>query len=178
MDLSPSIEPKSDQLNADDLISGPVTVTIVDVTPGSAEQPVNVTLAEYPGRPYRPSKSMRRVMVTAWGRDSASYTGRRLVLFRNPSIRFGADQVGGIQISHLSHIGKPLQIPLTVKRGQKQTFKVQPLAEPAPAPAPEIPDLGTVEALRDYYQQRQREGATPDELGAIAAAAQAKKEGE
>lgn len=133
MNLTESIAPRSDQLNADDLIAGPVTVTITAVTQGSAEQPVNVVTEEFgTGRPYKPSKSMLRVMVSAWGADGGNYVGCQMVLFRNPSIRFGKEEVGGIQISHLSHIDGPLKISLTVTRGKRAPFTVQPLTPPAP----------------------------------------------
>lgn len=129
MDLTESIAPKSDQLNADDLMAGPVTVTISEVVKGSAEQPVDVRLVEYPGRAYRPSKSMRRVMVSAWGKDASAYAGRRLTLYRNPDITFGREKVGGIEISHLSNITKPLTVALTATRGKRRSFKVEPLPE-------------------------------------------------
>lgn len=127
MDLTSSIIPKSDQLNADDLIAHPVTVTVKDVTQGTAEQPVNVNLVEYPGRPYKPSKSMRRVMVAAWGADTKNYAGRRLTLYRNPLIKFGGEAVGGIEISHASDIDKPVTIALTVSRGKRKDFTIKPL---------------------------------------------------
>lgn len=127
MDLTDSIVPKSDQLNADDLMAGPVTVTIESASPGSAEQPVNISLLEYPGRAYRPSKSMRRVMVIAWGADTKVYTGRRMTLFRNPEIMFAGVKVGGIEIAALSDIAEPLPIPLTTTRGKRKPFTVQPL---------------------------------------------------
>jgi hypothetical protein len=131
MNLIESIAPKSDQLNADDLIAGPRLVTILEVRKGTAEQPVSVVTEEFgPGRPYKPSKSMRRVLVTAWGPDGASYAGHQLVIFRNPKIRFGGDEVGGIQISHMSHIDGPLMIALTVTRGRRAPFTVQPLNAP------------------------------------------------
>ena len=135
MDISDTITPDSTQINADDLIGGPVTVTVTDVSRGNAEQPVNIKVAEVPGRAYRPSKSMRRVLVAAWGKDAKQYIGRRITLFRNPDITFGRDKVGGIQISHLSHLEKPLRVPLTVSRGKRQPFTVQPLAEATPPPA-------------------------------------------
>ncbi len=128
MDLTASIVPRSDQLNADDLIGGPLTVTIADVKQGTTEQPVNVELIEYPGRAYRPSKSMRRVMVACWGPETSSYKGRQLTLFRNPDIKFGGEKVGGIEISHASHIDKPVVIALTRTRGRRTDFKVEPLA--------------------------------------------------
>jgi hypothetical protein len=130
MNLTESIAPRSDQLNADDLIPGPRTVTITEVRQGNAEQPVHVVTEEYGnGRPYKPSKSMRRVLVTAWGTDSDAYAGRQLTLFRNPTIRFGKEEVGGIQISHMSHLTGPLKIALTVTRGKRAPFVVQPLDE-------------------------------------------------
>lgn len=127
MDLTESIAPRSDQLNADDLISGPVTVTIQEVVKGSPEQPVDVRLVEFPGRAYRPSKSMRRVMVLAWGPEASAYAGRRLTLYRNPEITFGKDKVGGIEISHLSDLAKPLTVALTATRGKRKSFTVKPL---------------------------------------------------
>lgn len=132
MDLSQTIVPKSDQVNADDLIAGPVTVTVQEVVAGSAEQPVDVRLVEYPGRAYRPSKSMRRVLVSAWGAEASAYAGRRLTLYRNPDITFGRDRVGGIEISHMSHLDKPLTVALTATRGKRKNFTVQPLPDVAP----------------------------------------------
>lgn len=149
MDLTESIAPKSDQINADDLMAGPRTFTVEGVNAGSAEQPVNIHLVELPGRPYRPSKSMRRVLVAGWGKEAAAYAGRRLTLFRNPDITFGRDKVGGIEISHMSHLDKPLSVPLTVTRGRKKSFNVAPLVEAAPSN--EIPQQvrDTVESITD-----------------------------
>jgi hypothetical protein len=69
MNLNATIIPKSDQLNADDLISGPRTIKITAVESGSAEQPVSIQYHGGTGRPYKPSKSMRRVLVAMWGTD-------------------------------------------------------------------------------------------------------------
>ncbi|MBB5748576.1 hypothetical protein [Micrococcus sp. TA1] len=133
MDISKTTQPDSSQVNAEDLLAGPVTVTVTDVTAGNAEQPVNIGLAEYPGRAYRPSKSMRRILVAGWGPDASQYTGRRLTLVRNPDIRFGKDVVGGIEIAAMSHLEKPLAVALTVSRGKRRQFKVAPLQEAPPA---------------------------------------------
>src|SRR5690625_2612298 len=103
MDISKTIEPDSTQINADDLLAGPATVTVENVTKGSAEQPVNIHVTEFPKRAYRPSKSMRRILVHAWGPKASEYVGRRLTLYRDPNITFGREKVGGIRISHLSH---------------------------------------------------------------------------
>ena len=172
MDLTESIAPRSDQLNADDLISGPITVTITDVRDGAAEQPVDVILAEYPGRAYRPSKSMRRIIVMAWGAKSPAYIGNRLTLFRNPEITFGREKVGGIEIAAMSHIDKPLTVALTTTRGKRKSFTVKPL--PADAPAAPITHRdwrkeaaalkGNVDGLRALYMDAQAAGADPETL--------------
>ena len=148
MDLSQSIVPKSDQINADDLIGGPQTYTVREVKRGNAEQPIDIMLVET-DRAYRPSKSMRRVLVDAWGKDSAVYAGRRLTLYRDPEVRFGADKVGGIKISHLSHIASRREIALTVTRGRRSPHMVEPLVDQPAEPTPE--QLG---ACRDVEQLR------------------------
>lgn len=184
MDMTQSIVPKSDQLNADDLMTGPITVTISKVSAGSAEQPVDVHLVEFPGRAFRPSKSMRRVMVAAWGPETDVYAGHRMTLYRDPTIRFGRDEVGGIRISHLSHIDKTLKIALTVTRGKREAFTVEPLSESAPklvAPSPESepddlwPDTQITTTEADLVRSRADLGArresviTEKQLGLIGA---------
>lgn len=133
MDLTDTIVPKSDQLNAEDLLTGPRTFTVEKVSKGSAEQPVDIHLVEFPGRPFRPSKTVRRILVAAWGPEASNYVGRRMTLYRDPAVKFGGMDVGGIRVSHLSHIDKALSLALTVTRGKRQPYTVQPLVETAGA---------------------------------------------
>ncbi|WP_208719972.1 hypothetical protein [Amycolatopsis circi] len=128
MDLTDSIAPTSDQLDAVDLLGGPRTFTIEKVSKGNAEQPVNIKLTEFP-RLWRPGKSMRRVLVACWGPDASTYVGRRVTLYCDPEVRFGGQAVGGTRISHLSGLDKPRQVPLLVTRGKSAIFVVQPLVE-------------------------------------------------
>lgn len=134
MDLTETIAPKTDQQNFDDYLVGPRTVTISEVKKGSVEQPVNIELVEYPGLPYKPNKSMRRVLVAAWGTDSSVYVGRRLTLVGNPKVVYGGKAVGGIEIAAMSNLAKPLTLALTETRGKKRSFTVQPLPDAKPAP--------------------------------------------
>ena len=128
MDISDTLAPKSDQLDAVDLLGGPQTFTITEVTKGNAEQPVNIHLAEFP-RVWRPGKSMRRVLASCWGTDASAWVGRRVTLYCDESVTFGNDVVGGTRISHLSHIDKRKSVPLLIKRGKSATFTVDPLPE-------------------------------------------------
>jgi len=151
MDMTDSIAPASDQLDAVDLIGGPRTFTIEKVSAGSPEQPVDIHLAEFP-RVWRPSKSMRRVLVACWGPESATYVGRRLTLFCDPDVMFGKDRVGGTRISHMSHLDKRKSVPLLISRGKSAMFTVEVLADAAPvnaAPTRSEPTAAQVAACTD-----------------------------
>jgi hypothetical protein len=73
-------------------------------------------------------------MVAAWGPDASTYAGKRMTLYRDAAVRFGGQDVGGIRVSHMSDLKKPLTIALTVSKGKRAPYVVQPLAD-APAPA-------------------------------------------
>jgi hypothetical protein len=131
VDITDTIAPNSDQLDATDLdVSGPRTFTVENVTITMAEQPVSITLKEFP-RVWRPGKSMRRVLVACWGRDANEYVGRRVRLYCDPKVRFGGLQTGGTRISHLSNIEKQKEVVLLESRGKAGIFVVQPLVETA-----------------------------------------------
>jgi hypothetical protein len=168
-DMTESIAPKSDQLNAEDLLSGPRTFTVAEVRRGTPEQPVDVHLVEFPGRPFKPSKTVRRIMVGAWGPDAAAYVGRRMTLYRDPAVRFGGQDVGGIRVSHMSHISKPMTLALTVTRGKRAPYVVQPLPDaPAPAQARPKQTKPNVEALIGNAQEA-RDNAELDNVARAAA---------
>jgi hypothetical protein len=149
MDLTETTAPKSDQQNFDDYAAGITrTVTVTEVKRGNAEQPAEVHLAEFPGRPYKPSKSMRRVLVAAWGPDTTTYAGRRITLYGDPTVKFGGNVVGGIKISNLSHIDKRIDVSLTETRGKRAKHTVEPLIESAPVkPTPEPIEVRAPKAI-------------------------------
>jgi hypothetical protein len=135
-DLSATVAPKSDQINADDLIAGPRTIRVTRVTgnEGNPEQPVNIFFEGDMGKPYRPCKSMRRVLIAVWGADGNAYAGRSMTLYRDPAVTFGGMQVGGIRISHMSGIDKPMTMALTASKANRKPYTVKPLSD-APAPS-------------------------------------------
>lgn len=128
VDMTKTIEPKSDQLNADDLIGKTITIKITGVKGyNDIAQPVGVHYEGDNGKPYKPCKSMRRVLVKVWGVDAKEYIGRSLTLYRDDTVKFGGIAVGGIRISHMSHIEKPVTMALTASRASRKPFTVQPL---------------------------------------------------
>jgi len=133
MNMLTTIIPKSDQLNADSLIGAPKTIKITKVTVDpAAEQPVSIYYEDDPARPFKAGKSMRRVLVNVWGPDANAYVGRSMTLYRDEGVKFGGMEVGGIRISHMSHMEKPMTMALTATRGNKKPFTVKPLAAPSP----------------------------------------------
>jgi hypothetical protein len=135
MDISETLAPTSDQLDAIELVAGPRTFTIESVAAGSAEQPVQVKLEGFP-RVWRPSKGMRRVLAAGWGVEASAWVGRKVTLFYDPAVTFGKDRTGGTRISHMTDLpgNRPLSVPLLITRGKSAIFTVQPLND-APAPA-------------------------------------------
>lgn len=132
MDISDTLAPNSDQLDAVDLLGGARTFTVERVDKGSAEQPVNIHLADFP-RPWRPGKSMRRVLVKCWGAQTSAYIGRRVELYCDADVMFGGQAVGGTRIAKLSHIDKPVKVPLLISRGKSAVYTVDPLPDSEPA---------------------------------------------
>ena len=88
MDISKTCAPKSDQLNADDLIGGPKTITITDVRGNDGDQqPISIYFEGDNNKPYKPSKGMRRVLVHMWGKEGSEYKGRSMTIYCEPITR-------------------------------------------------------------------------------------------
>ena len=124
--LRDTIIPKSDQLNADDFMAGPGTYRITGVArTGDPEQPLAVRL-EGQERHYKPNKSMRRLLIEAWGDNGKRWIDQSLTLFRDETVKFNG-QPGGIRISNISGIKESLSIWLPVSRTKKILYTVHPM---------------------------------------------------
>lgn len=128
-DLSATIKPKSDQLNSDDLIAGPITIKITDVTSRAGDQPIAISFAGDQGKPFLPCKSMRRVLVMLWGNDGKNYIGRSMTLYSDPDVTWGGMKVGGIRISHMSDIDGDKTFALTANKSQRKPYTVKKLMQ-------------------------------------------------
>ena len=152
-------EPRSDQWNADDFLGSPQTFTIAGVKAGSAEQKYDLIL-EGENRFYRPPLTVLRLFIAAWGDESENWIGQRITLYRDDSVRFGSDAVGGIRVSHMTGLpgNKPFAVKVTSSRGKRSLIKVQPLVEQSPtitAPpvtAERISKSVDVKELRDMWE--------------------------
>lgn len=148
-----TIEKKTDQLNYEDFLGGVTRiVTVAGVKAGTKEQQYDIAI-EGDQRVWRPAVTVLKLLVEAWGDDATAWVGRRAELFGDPEIMFGRDKVGGIRVSRVSHIAKPVSANLTVTRGKRSKHTVDPL-----------PDVSPIDALKAEWRT-----ATPERQKAIEA---------
>lgn len=127
-DVTPFLAAKSNQLNSDDLVGGGITVKITNVSNGNSEQPIAISYEGDNNKPWFPCKSMLRVLAALWSNQGKTWVGRSLTLYRDPSVQFGGIAVGGIRISHMSHIDKEQTVVLAANRKSKKPFIIKPLS--------------------------------------------------
>jgi hypothetical protein len=176
-DLRPTIIPKSDQLNAEQLLGGPMTVTVTDVKLGSGEeQPVVVHYVGEAGRPFKPCKTMRKVLIHAWGADGRQWAGRSMTLYNDQAVKFGGEDVGGIRISHLTDIERDIKVSLTSTRGKKAKYEIRKLTSNfAGGQLSDIANSPTMEALQDNYKAAYKSLKTQSDRDQLTAAKDKRK---
>jgi hypothetical protein len=132
IDISHTIVPKSDQLNADQLIASPLTITVTRVTAraGSDDQPVSIFYEGDKGRPYKPCLTMRKLLAFAWSENAATWIGRAMTLYHEPTVTWGGAEVGGIRISHMSDIERNIKVSLAKSKAKKELISVQRMERP------------------------------------------------
>jgi hypothetical protein len=181
MDITAALAPKSDQLDAIELVE-PRTFTVdtgsrVGQRDGRAV--VEIRLVDL-DRVWRPSKGMLDVIAACWGLDSSKWEGHRVTLYNDREVKFGPDKVGGTRISHISEIDGPrkLQIRGAGSSGRKQMWHVEPL--PAIVPRGWAADTALagndVDALKALWTAAKTAGAGADVLGRIEAAGKKARE--
>jgi hypothetical protein len=146
LNLRDTIVPRSDQLNAEQLLSAPITLTVNNVTRGTADQPVSIHYDGDNGRPYKPCKTMRKLLIFAWGDDGRVWLGRSMTVYNDPDVKFGGVKVGGIRISHLSHIDADFEVALTSTKGKKALHSIKKMDNAVDPIAPHRASLQTAAA--------------------------------
>ena len=137
VDIRGAAAPRSDQINAEDLLGTTKTITVTEVKAGSAEQPIIVHYQGDSGRPFKPCKTSLRVLISAWGDRGADWVGKSMTLYADPEVMFGGVKVGGIRISHVSHIKDAMVLNLSASRGKRKPVRVEPLKITEPPPYPD-----------------------------------------
>jgi acetyl esterase/lipase len=116
---------------------------------------------------------MRRVLVRCWGADGNKYAGRRMTLYRDEGVQFGGIKVGGIRISHLSHIDGEITMALTATRAKRTPYTVKPLradvVKKPPAASASTSTLPLSERA-EAFLKRVAAAGTPEKIKAVWAA--------
>lgn len=136
-DISGTLAAKSDQLNADDLIGGPIVVRIEDVRHGDEDQPMIIDISGG-HQPWKPGKTARRCLAACWGTRCRKWIGRSVELYRDPDVTFGGQKVGGIRVRAASHIEAPVPVMLTATRGKKALHRIEVLKPVSTGPRPAL----------------------------------------
>jgi hypothetical protein len=128
-------------VNADDLIAGPITYTIREVINGKAESPFDFLLVEI--RPRLPTQQdhapRHRQRLGSRGQQVRRPTTHPVPRAHDHVRR---QKVGGIRISHMSHIDGPVEVLAQVTRGKREKFVVDPLPDaPQQPPEPTAEDV-------------------------------------
>lgn len=177
LDMRRFVEARSDQLNADDLIgttpeSGR-TITVTRVTGSDGDQPVVIHFEGDGGKPFKPCKTIRRVLLAVWGHNAADYVGRSMTLYRDDSVTFGGLAVGGIRVSHMSHIDKEMLVVVMKSKGKKAPIKVRPLkAQVVQHPATDTPPTDAADKWTATFIGKVKEAATVEAIAALKARAE------
>lgn len=133
--LMDTVKANSDQLNACD-IPKPITVTIEDVSRGpSKEQPVSIRISGGYQK-WFPCKTVRRILIGAWGENGKGWVGKTLTLYCDDSVKYGGVAVGGIRISHMSDLSSDMTFSVNLTRGKKGQVTVRRLLVEQKQPYP------------------------------------------
>ena len=126
-DVSLAIQPKSDQLNYNDVSGGrELIITITEVRVTTSDQPVSIFYDGCGKKTYKPSKGMTRLMADAWGPESDNWIGKSACLWGDESAKWAGKEVGGIRIKAMTNITSPSQkFFVTISRGLRRQQAIE-----------------------------------------------------
>ena len=163
LDVSKSLEAKSDQLNAADLTGRSIVVQILSVrnSTGQADkekQPYELVVSDV--KPWRPCLTSRRILADLWGTDGSKWVGHWIRLYNDETVRNPqGGEPGGIRMD-AADLDKPFTTkPIIVSRGKTQRFTIKTIQPPKP---PTLEDLlsarGLTVADLDAYREKAGKG--------------------
>lgn len=145
-DVSFALEAKSDQLNAVDIIGSEPIIKIreVKLNNNANSQRVWIYFEGDNNRPWKPCKGMGRILMAAWGKKAGDWVGKHVKLFVEPTVRYGGEEVGGIEIRAVSDIAPEGIKVIHVKNSKQRAMRHVPLLD---VPVALYPDERFAKAL-------------------------------
>jgi len=170
LDYGETLAAKSNQLNADDLAGGPVTVQITGARVRmSDEQPLSFRLSG--GHcPWFPCLGMRRLLAEIAGSTSARpWVGKWITLYRDPDVIWAGKKSGGIRIRAIDADMLPRAgtYQVRISRNGYTPYTIEPIQDRTPK-GRATADLGALLADHDLTpadldRWRESEGKAPIE---------------
>ncbi|GAB3192026.1 hypothetical protein [Nesterenkonia suensis] len=120
----------SDHISADLFADGPDTFTITGVTETTLEGEKKrhaVQLAETQGKTWVPALTVLKALAVVWSRETSNWVGQKVTLYRDESVRFGKEAVGGIRVSHITGISEPQTVEVRGAMNRRVSYTFQPL---------------------------------------------------
>jgi hypothetical protein len=135
--LAKALEPKSDQLNSDDLraFNKTILVTSVNVNENAKAQKITIGYQGDQGKPWKPSVGMGRVMQEVINKNPDLWIGETIELCRNPDVIYAGEKLGGIEIHGLSCLKNRITVTVTTAKGKRKAMVIVPIPALGNAPA-------------------------------------------
>jgi hypothetical protein len=132
LDIADTLLANSNQLNAADIMGGDVTVQIVSAhRHNDDKQPFSLKVTGG-FKPWFPCKTVRRILAEVWGTDAGRYVGRWVRLYREPTVVYAGEEVGGIRVNGLSDIPGNVKISLKERKtGKPNVYQISRIAPQA-----------------------------------------------
>lgn len=158
LDISDTLAANSNQLNAADIMGVEPIVQIKHVS--KANDPKQPIVIEITGgfKPFLPCKTVRRILAEAWGADAGQWIGRWMQLYREPSVVYANEEVGGVRLRALSDIPGGMTVKLKERKtGKPNEYKIAKLTPPKP-------EAMTIDTFRGWISHAMKNGWTQEQV--------------
>lgn len=137
------IEIKSDQFNYEHFLAGPKTFKVAKIgsKKDQGKKKLLIYMEGHESTPFVPCLGMIKCLSNAdgWGDKLTEWVGRSITLFGDSKVMFGSKELGGVRISHISHIAADYETKITERRGVRIDYLIRKLVESSSAQEPVNP---------------------------------------
>lgn len=165
LDISETLLANSNQMNAADIMGVEPIVKIEHVS--KAADPKQPLVIQITGgyKPFLPCKTVRRILAEAWGADAGKWIGRWMQLYREPTVVYGGEEVGGIRLRALSDIPGGMTVKLKERKtGKPSEYRIAKLTPPKE-------EGMTLDTFRSWIGHAMKNGWTKEQVADLIAPA-------
>jgi hypothetical protein len=142
LDITDTLAANSNQMNAADIMGVEPIVRIENVSRNNDPKQPLVVYITGGFKPFLPCKTVRRILAQAWGADAGTWIGKWMKLYREPTVVYANEEVGGIRVKALSDFPGGTVSVKERKTGKPAVYRIEKLTPPKEEPM----DLATFRA--------------------------------